>query len=171
MLERLDAVLRTINRIVLQIIVLIGCCMLIIAWAHIFFRYVLNNSLSWSEELLKILLVWFCMLSTSIIAIRREHVSIVIFKQQFPKRVENMFDLVMQFITFAVSVVVCVIGVRMIIAAGARRTPALRLPYAAMYASVCVSFAVLSIYELRNFIVKLIDPQRPAADAEKLSDF
>jgi TRAP-type C4-dicarboxylate transport system permease small subunit len=171
MLDKIDAVLRIINKVVLMIIIVIGCAMLGICWLHIFFRYVLNNSLSWSEELLKILLVAFCMLSATIIAIRREHVSIVIFKKLFPKEIENCLDIAMQFLMFVGSIVVCVIGGKMIGSAGIRRTPVLRVPIALNYATVLVAFAIMALYELRNLIARVIEPERPAADAEEMSDF
>ena len=87
-------------RLVLSV-VLLG--MVAILMAHIFCRYILNNSLTWSEELLKILLVWFGMLSVSLLAIRREHVAIVVFKEHMPGKLADFFSKVTQVLT----VVIC----------------------------------------------------------------
>lgn len=156
MLDTLDNVVRRLSKVVMYIIMTIGLSMLGIALVHIFSRYVLNNSLSWSEELLKILLVWFCTLSASYIAVRREHISIVIFKQKFPKRLEHGLDLFVQMLMFIASVIVSYIGIKMMIRAGERVTPALSLPYAIMYAAIAVSFAIMALYEFRNILFDLM---------------
>ena len=154
---------RVTSRVVLNIIIAIGLVMLAIALMHIFSRYVLNSSLTWSEELLKILLVWFCLLSASYIAVRREHVSIVVFKQMFPKRVEHAMDSAVQIIMFLASLTVFFIGILMIIRSGSRVTPALGFPYAVKYAAVSVAFAVMSLYELRNILFDIFRPgEEPA---------
>ncbi len=163
MLDTLDNVIRKINKGVMDVIMIIGISMLVIALIHIFSRYVLNSSLTWSEELLKIMLVWFCLLSASYIAVRRDHVSIVVFKQMFPKKIEHGMDLFMQILMFIASLIVCFIGIRMMIKAGSRVTPALNFPYAGKYAAVTVAFAVIALYEFRNMLNDFLRPgEKPA---------
>ena len=80
MVEALDKILTVSFKVLKAVLCAVLLGMVVILMAHIFFRYVLNNSLSWSEELFKILLVWLVMLSVSVLAARMEHVAIVIFK-------------------------------------------------------------------------------------------
>ena len=110
----------------------------------------LNSFLTWSEELLKILLVWFCLLSTTIIAVHREHVSIVIFKEMMPKKINHALTLLAQIFMFLASGLVFAIGINFVIEAGSRSTPALGCPYAVAYAAIPVAFAILTLYEFRN---------------------
>lgn len=170
MLDTLDKFVQRLCKIVMYVIMVIGIVMLAIALMHIFSRYVLNSSLSWSEELLKILLVWFCTLSASYIAVRREHVSIVIFKQKFPKRVEHGMDLVVQVLMFLASIIVCYIGIKMMIKAGSRVTPAIGFPYSGMYSAIAVSFAVMALYELRNVLFDVFRPGSKPAVVETSED-
>lgn len=170
MLDTLDNVIRRICKVVMTVIMIIGLAMLAISLVHIFCRYVLNSSLSWSEELLKILLVWFCLLSASYIAVRREHVSIVVFKQKFPKHVEHTMDLCVQVLMCIASLVVCYIGIKMIIKAGSRVTPALGFPYGGMYAAVAVSFALMALYEFRNVLYDFVRPGEKPAIVENTSE-
>lgn len=166
MFESFDKIIRGISKAVLAVIIAIGTVMLIVSWAHIFYRYALNNSLTWSEELLKILLVWFCLLSATFISVRREHVGIVVFKQLLPKALEKRMDLFVSFLMFFGSAAMCYIGWRLAGNAGIRRSPALRIPFAHMYAAIYVSFAIMALYELRNFLSDLTNPDRPAALSE-----
>ena len=163
MLETSDRVIRIICNVVLGVLIVMGFAMLGISAAHIFYRYVLNNSLGWSEELLKVLVVWFCLLSASFISIRRDHVSITIFKQQFPKKLEKFANLAVSFLMLFGSVVMCYVGIKLAWWVGVRRTPALKIPFFYLYASIFVSFGIMSIYELRNFIADLFYPgSKPA---------
>ena len=74
MIEAFDKVITVLYKIIKVILCVVLLTMVGVLMAHIIFRYVLNNSLTWSEELLKILLVWFGMMSVAILAVRREHV-------------------------------------------------------------------------------------------------
>lgn len=167
--DTVDKFIRVINKLVLAVIMVIGSVMLVVTWAHVFYRYVLNDSLTWSEELLKILIVWFCLLSASFISVRREHVGIVIFKQLFPKKLERLSDLFVSFLMFSGSVVMCYIGWRLAENAGMRKTPALRVPFAYVYTSIYVSFGIMTFYELRNFLVDAFRPGRPPAVVDALA--
>lgn len=170
MFDTFDKFIRGISKAVLAVIMVIGFVMLVVAWAHIFYRYALNNSLTWSEELLKILLVWFCLLSATFISVRREHVKIVIFKQLLPKVLENKVDLFVSFLMFFGSAAMCYIGWRLAGNAGMRRSPALRIPFSHMYAAIYVSFFIMALYELRNFLADILAPGRPAALSDPIED-
>lgn len=58
MVEKIDKALEVVFKIMKVLLILVLVSMIVILMAHIIFRYVLNNSLTWSEELLKIMLVW-----------------------------------------------------------------------------------------------------------------
>ncbi|OUO91148.1 TRAP transporter small permease [Cloacibacillus sp. An23] len=166
MLAALDKLIKAVYNVVLAVIIAIGLVMLVVAWAHVFCRYVLNDSLTWSEELLKILLVWFCLLSTTIIAVQREHVSIVVFKEMMPHSANRTLTFVSQILMLAASVIVMLIGIDFVNVAGSRMTPALRIPYRYTYSAIPVSFAILSLYELRNTIADFVKGPKFAIDVK-----
>lgn len=157
MLKFLDRIIPGIKVFLKILIVAVGLVMLVTAWLHVFCRYVLNSSLAWSEEFMKFLLVWFCLMSTSVIAIERGHVSIVIFKKMMTKDLEQLFTLVSQVILYIVSVMVVYIGIRQMVDGIGRSTPAMGIPYALAYAAIPFAFFFISIYELRNVLADLKD--------------
>jgi TRAP-type C4-dicarboxylate transport system permease small subunit len=153
LLQNVEQVTKRLGRYVLGILTAMGAFMLILTWVHIFYRYVLNNSLSWTEEALKILLVWFCLISASVLAAEREHVKIVIFKEKLAKRVEQKVDLMTQFVTFAISLLVMIVGIIMTINSANNISPALGLPMPFAYAAVPFAFALMTLYEFRNLLI------------------
>ena len=151
-IHKIDKTAILLSGIVLKFLIAVGLFMLVLTWVHVFFRYVLNNSLSWTEEALKMLLVWFCLVSASVLASDREHVKIVIFKEKLAKSIEKKVDLLTQTMTLLVSVLVTVVGVIMVINSANNISPALGIPMPYAYAAVPVAFALMSVYELRNLL-------------------
>lgn len=170
MMEAFDKVITVLYKIIKVILCVVLLTMVGVLMAHIIFRYVLNNSLTWSEELLKILLVWFGMMSVAILAVRREHVSIVIFKEHMPKKMSAALTKLTQIITVVICLIVIYVGIQYVLAAGHRPTPALRLPYGYAYASIPVSFVFVTIFELRNLIVDLTGKGNYAVIEKKEED-
>lgn len=164
--EALDKLIHSVWKLLVAVLVALLCSMVVILVAHIFCRYVLNHSLTWSEELLKGMLVWFGMLSVSVLAVRREHVAIVVFKEHMPKRVSEFLTKVTQGMVVVVCLIVVVISIIYVMTAGMRITPALQIRYAWFYAAVPVSFIPVVIFEFRNFLVD-ISGQGPYAAIEK----
>lgn len=160
MIEKIDKALEVVFKIMKVLLVIILVAMTGILMAHIFFRYVLNNSLTWSEELLKIMLVWFGMLSVAVLAARREHVAIVVFKGLMPKKVQDFLTKLTQLLIVGICVLMFVIGVQYCVKAGFRLTPALRIPYTWAYAAIPVAFLPITLYELRNFIADVTGAER-----------
>ena len=152
MVEKIDKALEVVFKIMKVLLILVLVSMVVILMAHIVFRYVINNSLTWSEELLKIMLVWFGMMSVAVLAARREHVAIVVFKEHMPKKVQNFLTKLTQFIIVGICILMVVIGIQYCMKAGFRLTPALRIPYAWAYAAIPVAFVPVTLFELRNFI-------------------
>ena len=143
MVEKIDKALEVVFKIMKVLLIIVLVSMVVILMAHIIFRYVLNNSLTWSEELLKIMLVWFGMMSVAVLAARREHVAIVVFKEHMPKKVQNFLTKLTQLIIVGICVFMVIIGIQYCMKAGFRLTPALRIP---------VAFVPVTLFELRNFI-------------------
>lgn len=156
MIEKIDKFLGVVFEILKVILIILLVSMVGILVAHIWFRYVVNNSLTWSEELLKIMLVWFGMLSVAVLAARREHVAIVIFKEKLmPKKLAKACDVITQVLTVLICVVGIWMGINYCMSAGFRLTPALRIPYAYAYSAIPVAFAFVFLFELRNLLADI----------------
>lgn len=162
MIEKIDKALEVVFKIMRVLLVTILVSMVGILVVHIFFRYVLNNSLTWSEELLKIMLVWFGMLSVAVLAARREHVAIVVFKSRMPQKVQDFLTKLTQLIIVGICILLVVVGVQYCMKAGFRLTPALRIPYTWAYAAIPVSFLPVMLFEVRNFIADFTGAEKYA---------
>lgn len=56
------------------ILIVTYTAMLIIASAQVFFRYVINYSISWSQDLLTYMLIWSVFIGISLAVKKRKHI-------------------------------------------------------------------------------------------------
>ena len=150
--QKLNAFAEKLKKGSMGIIVVMGTIMLVVTCIHIFFRYVLNNSLTWSDEFLRTCLVWFGMLSMSTLSANRDHVAITIFKSKFPEKVREVTTVIIQYVIVIAVVTVFFLGVKLVMNAGTRVTPSMNLPYQFTYCAVPLGFGLVSIYEIRNLV-------------------
>ena len=101
----------------------------------------------------------------AILAVRREHVSIVIFKEHMPKKMSAALTMLAQIITVVICLIVIYVGIQYVLAAGHRPTP-----YGYAYAAIPVSFVFVTIFELRNLIVDLTGKGNYAVIEKKEED-
>lgn len=136
-----------LEKIVINLIIVIGAIMLVVSLAHIFWRYVLNNALTWSEELLKILLIWFSLLCATIITRNSDHIGIVVFREMMPIKVQKFLLKIVRYLMLTACVIVAGIGIYYVMRAMGQYTPSLGIPYSLAYAAIPVNFAIMAIYE------------------------
>jgi TRAP-type transport system small permease protein len=66
--------------------------MVCIVLLSVFFRYVLNDSLFWSDELVRYVFVWFTMIGAAVVLREREHIRIEYFVEKLPERTRRMIE-------------------------------------------------------------------------------
>lgn len=76
----------TVSRWAVNLAALLLAAMVIIILSQVFFRYVLNDSLSWSEELAKFMMVWVACLVAPWAYRENLNVAIHMFADAFPAR-------------------------------------------------------------------------------------
>jgi len=150
MLKRYEQFCNLIEKITVLILAAFLIEMLAVAWAHIFFRYVLGSSLFWSEEILRFSLVWFALLSASLIFRQKGHLGIVLFVNKFPDRLKELISKFLILVFFSVNLVVTVQGFILMGRVYDQLTPALRIPVSFPYAAVPISFLFMLLYGISD---------------------
>lgn len=82
--EKANALGNYLAKITIFIVILLAAVMVLTVLVGVFFRYVLRNSLSWSEELARYLMIWAALLSISIGIKDKEHVGIQLIIRNLP---------------------------------------------------------------------------------------
>ncbi len=138
----------------LLIIFLIG--MTVIMGAQIFCRYILEMSLSWSEELTRYLFVWSGFLSVSYCSKKCLSIKIEQFVALFPRRGKAVFKLVnhtFEFIFFVYMIPFAYSYMMSAVKSG-QVSPACSIPMYYVQAAPFVSFILVSFRILQRWIIE-----------------
>lgn len=86
-------------------------CMVLVTFMQVIFRYLLNNSLDWSEEAARYLFVWVCYISMSYAMSTGSHLEVTVLRGRFGPQTDKMLNLFSLFVTTVFSGIVCWFGI------------------------------------------------------------
>lgn len=152
LLKRFDRVCYALERGTLLVAGVLLVVMLVVAWAHVYRRYVLNDALTWSEEFLRFSLVWFAMLSASIIFKQRGHLGLVFLVKMLPAPVQERIDRAIRWLMLLLVGFVAYQGFTILWGVRGQVTPALRIPVWLPYGAIPVAFVLMAIYGLWHLV-------------------
>ncbi|WP_058484912.1 TRAP transporter small permease [Defluviitalea phaphyphila] len=136
--------------------VLLGI-MLIITSLHVFFRYVMNSPLIWSEETSLLLLIWFGFFSISNELYYENHIAIVMFYDKFPKKVKQILDIIRHLIITIYSVIMTKYLFVITMSIGKNKLPVSGIPKIFMYIPVILAAIMMCLYSIVLFINSIIN--------------
>lgn len=96
---RLEIVLDRIIKLAIVILVII---MTIVGFLQVFYRYVLKDSLSWSEELIRYCFIWSTFLCVPVGIKEGKHVSIDIIKDKMPRGIKKYYEIAICLVEFVI---------------------------------------------------------------------
>ncbi len=99
--EKLENFADKLAKITLFVVKVLTGILVITVLTGVFFRYVVRDSLSWTEELARYLMIWAALLAVSVGIKDKEHVGIQLLIKQFPPLITKIITLVVYIITMA----------------------------------------------------------------------
>ncbi len=122
---------------------------LVIILVAVFFRYAVNHSLFWSDEVVRYLFVWFTLLGAALVLRDRRHIRVEYFVEHMPHGLRRVVEIAGLVLILAFNVFLAVTGILWVRQTAGTYTPALGLPlnwifYAALptTAGLCCYFAL-----------------------------
>ena len=149
---RLETLCNYLEKITLGITMAMCVVMLVVAWMHVIKRYVFNDALTWSEEFLRFAIVWYALLSASILYKRNGHLGITIFREMMPEKVQRILARLVIYFGVLTIVVVTVFGAVLVYNTRAQITPALGISVSWPYAAIPVSFLLMTVYGIMHIV-------------------
>ncbi len=98
--------------------------------AQVIFRYVLNNSLTWSEELVRYIFIWQVWLGAALCVKENRHIRIDVFTNKLSPNVYRVFEIIITMISIAFCVFMIMKGAEVVkmIRGFKQFSPAMHLP-------------------------------------------
>lgn len=137
--------LAAVDRGVEWLVAAIFAAMVVIGLMQVFHRFVLNSSLSWSEEAQVFGHIWIVFLGIPIAYRRGAHLYIETYRDKFPGAVRSAFDLLVELMWAAFALSLMVLGYQVARVAALQESPGLEIPMSYPYYSMVVGGAYLAI--------------------------
>ena len=129
--------------------------MVIAALLQVVSRYVFNSPLGWTEELAKLLMVWWTFLAVAVLAFRGRLLVIdALLMALSPAAAHRVLAFAQGLSAFIVAWL-AYLGVRLVGLAGTQITPSLDIPYAIIYASLPIGLGLAALGFLMRAAVHL----------------
>jgi len=128
----------------------------VIMFAQVLFRYVFNNSLAWSEELIRFLFVWLTFFGGALVIRDKAHIAVEFFIERLPAKFFGYLKIFNLVFVGAFLVAMTIIGFNWVYYSRGLYSSALGLPVnIALYGALPLS-AVLGIwYSVRRIIEEI----------------
>ncbi|CAB5129367.1 hypothetical protein D3OALGA1CA_3132 [Olavius algarvensis associated proteobacterium Delta 3] len=124
----LDRASDRINRGVEYTLFGLGLAMALTVATQVFFRYVLNQSLFWSEELARFMLVWLTFLGTSVAYKRQAHPGVDILTRRLAPTLRKFVTIATHLLSLGFFLIMVVYGIQFAHFVRFQISPALTLP-------------------------------------------
>lgn len=118
------------------------------------FRYGLNNSLSWTEELARYLMVWMGFLGMGLAMKDGEHVGVRFFYDRIPQRLQPYVTLINRLIVMVFLVVLCRYSVAHLKIVKLQTSPAMQIPMYLPYSAITIGSLFMIIENLRHILLR-----------------
>ncbi len=154
---------RLLDRAVEMLVAAIFVAIVIAGALQIFNRFVLNESLSWSEEFQKFGHIWIVFLAIPIAHRRGMHIHMDVIRRRFPRRVGFAFDVAVELLWLAFGAALMILSYQVSVVAGRQISPGLEVPMSLPYYGMVTGGIYLLIVAARRLSALVT---RPAAQAE-----
>jgi TRAP-type C4-dicarboxylate transport system permease small subunit len=128
----------------------IFAAMCLVGLLQVFNRFVLNKSLSWSEEFQIFCHIWIVFLAIAIAYRRGAHLSVESFSSMLPPRARRVFDLAIELLWIWFAVSLAWLSWKVSEVAKLQYSPGLEIPMSYPYYGMVVGGAYLLIVVLRR---------------------
>lgn len=149
-------VFRVIDNFTSIVLFLLLASMVVNTAVSVFFRYVLNDAIFWSEEVSRYLMIWMGFFGMSLATRDREHVGITFVANAMPRIGRIIFRYMSDLIVLVFLVLLVVLSIRQIIGSQGETTAALLLPMTVPYASVTAGGVLMLLQAIRRTAVMIV---------------
>ncbi len=143
------------QRLSLPDLILVGLfsMILLIILVAVFFRYVVNHSLFWSDEIVRYLFVWFTLLGAVLVLRDRHHIRVEYFVEHMPAGLRRAVECAGLVLILAFNIFLVVGGMLWVRETSGAVTPALGLPLNwVYYAALPITAALGCWFAVRRLL-------------------
>lgn len=151
-MKRIDSIFDWILKALIVVAKVLLVAMTLIICVHVFYRYVLNSGIKWSEEVSMLLYVYFGSVSVIYGVRHKLHIGIELFFNLFPKPVQRVCEVISNLVIMACGILLAVNGVALVKSTGTTVMTTTRWPSYLLYIMVPVMGVMIAYFALANLL-------------------
>ncbi|HOV38743.1 MAG TPA: TRAP transporter small permease [Spirochaetales bacterium] len=140
-----------------------------LSFIQVIFRYVLNNSIYWAEEVSRYMFIWLVFLGSALCTRRRNHIVMDIVSNELKGWTKKIVQILTNCILFFFMLVLVREGVRMLPTLWNQYSSALGIPMAFVYGAVPVGAVLTGFYLIIDTYLIFVD-RVPEPEEESKED-
>jgi len=156
-----------INRVTEYTIAVMMAIMTIIIALQVFTRYVLHDSLTWTEEIGRYLMIWICFLGSAMALKYGEHISVTFIEERFPPRIRQGVRLAVALTVLTFFALATWEGVLMTLQVSGQQAPVTWISMAWAYSCIPVGCFFMMIHALAQLVQYGGNPVPVASSGER----
>lgn len=149
-----------LNRFFEKLTILIIVIMVVVVFMQVFFRYIMHNSLSWSEELAIFLFIWLSFIGGEIVLRNGDHIAVDTLLKVLKGVPKLVLSVLIDVIIIVFACIVLTSGYVLTTTTVNQPSAALQIPMSFVYVAIPISMVMIIINTSHSLITKLI--QKPA---------
>lgn len=152
MMGKVKKIVGNLDQMLMAVTMAIVCILLIV---QVFFRYVLNSPLIWSEECARYMFVWTVMLGLGYNVRTKNNISVSLVTSRLPQSIQRGMEYITDLIVLA-SYLFCLPPIMKYLEAQSRiRSTAMRMPMGLLAVSVLIGVLSLLLQTAVSFVMKM----------------
>lgn len=152
-----------INRICSFLSILLVGALVFLISIEVFFRYIVQNALSWPEELAGFCFVWVTMLGAAICLYKKSHIGVTVLTDKFPDKLKGFFKVFIYLLIISFSYLMFTKGYLLLRIVANQCSPAAQLNMSWEYSAIPATgmiFILYSIVSILNYFFTADDTLR-----------
>lgn len=134
------------------IVMFLMLVMIITAFAQVIFRFVIQMSLDWSEELARYAFLWCMFISAGMAVKHRRHIKVEFIMEMLPKKVRLGFEIISDLIWMAFCLLLVKDGIGLLEFVKTQVSPSMEVPFKYIYTSLPVGAALMFLRLLQQMV-------------------
>lgn len=147
--------MKHLYNIILNICSVFFIIIVTVSIAQVFFRFVLDDPLVWSEELARFLMLWMVFLGASVVSYRQAHLGVDFLYDYLPPKFIVFLKAISLLVTLVFLIVLVISSIELLRVAGYATSPALNIPLSYWRGSVVAGSLLMILALIVNTIAEI----------------
>ena len=149
-IEKISNILIRINEFLAGVV--LGSAM-IIGILQVFYRYFLNLSLTWSEEIMRYMLLWLVFTTLPIAVVSKKHISLDIILEKVSPEIKKWMEIIINLIGIIIIVSLAFYSIELVALGKLQRVSSINIQLNYIYIIVPISL-IITVFHFIELLVK-----------------